>query len=223
MKDELTADVQRICAEYDRAAARWLERRRGRDGVVHCRRGCGYCCDMSVKITWAEALALLPHLGPEQRAAAAEKARWAAALVADLRDAEEYFPRYRQEVGPCPLLAADGSCALHTHRPLICRAVLSVLPGRYCRRDLAHRMDETAIRAAVAGLDPLVHDGTPYLLPLIRFSETYHRRLLRLTPDTPFPEGILPVLLTLAAAADPHKESKKYNHPLLLDRAGFAG
>jgi hypothetical protein len=88
-----------------------------------CGRGCTFCCHQMVGITEAE-LALV-----KQAVAAlptADQAEIAATATALRAKAQGLNPTgwWKAQL-PCPLLAADGGCRIHTDRPLPCRAMNS--------------------------------------------------------------------------------------------------
>lgn len=93
--EELFAKVD---AFFERAAAAMP----GADGIT-CHRGCDDCCRRRFSVTGIEADAVLEAL----------------AQLDDARRAE-IAGRVR-EGNACPMLDADGGCAVYAARPLICR------------------------------------------------------------------------------------------------------
>ncbi len=72
-----------------------------------CRAGCSDCCRHSLSVTAVEAQAIregLAALSPEERAALAARAA-----------------EVGTRPGPCPALAADGTCGIYDVRPIVCR------------------------------------------------------------------------------------------------------
>lgn len=78
---------------------------------VQCRRGCAFCCHVTVDVTPLEAIRLAQH----ERAAGHGPPAAAGAT---------------SRTAPCPLLA-DGSCTVYEMRPFACRSLFS-LDARAC-------------------------------------------------------------------------------------------
>ncbi len=117
----------------------------GRLAALACAKGCAACCHQMVGVTSAEAalladaVAALPDPTPvvARIHAVADRSRgmtvaqwWAARL-------------------PCPLLDEAGACAVHTARPLPCRAMNSADAG-ICRRAFAGAADARHIPVLAA-------------------------------------------------------------------------
>lgn len=83
-----------------------------------CSKGCAYCCATYISCTFPEVFRLAQ--GVRGRKAAADRVR-AAALRA------QSIGQVRREIDriACPVLE-DNACSAYAHRPLVCRAVLSV-------------------------------------------------------------------------------------------------
>ena len=106
---------------------------------IQCKAGCPWCCYIRLTASVPEVLAVLDYI--RETFTAAELAR----LKRKVANIDGY-PRgldgeARARLGlPCPLLK-DGSCSVHTVRPLSCRAVASVDVAA-CRRAHETRMAE---------------------------------------------------------------------------------
>jgi Fe-S-cluster containining protein len=117
---------------FERAAAALLEQ-------VPCCRGCSHCCIGTFPVTildrqhLLEGLARLPdakRLSIQQTAraqVAAIEARFPRLSASQMVDTwpdrltEQLAEQFKDL--PCPALAADGTCAVYTFRPLICRSM----------------------------------------------------------------------------------------------------
>ncbi len=111
-----------------------------------CRRGCSHCCHQTVNTTAPEVLVLaeaLRHRDSPDRLVLWQKAlHEEAAAAADLAPLARFAARV-----PCTFLDTDGACAIHTLRPLQCRAVLSTDVG-FCESLLtAPEATSQAVRA----------------------------------------------------------------------------
>lgn len=102
---------------------------------VSCRRGCWACCLAWVVVGLAEAEYLREQLGrlhPEGLRRVEEEGPLRVDRIARDRNLPD-LPREHFLSGyPCPLLTQDGACAVHPHRPLACRGVLTDLEPAYC-------------------------------------------------------------------------------------------
>lgn len=117
---------------------RWSTDARTRHpGVIPCAHGCTACCHGPFDISAADAALLrqgLAQLAPAAREGVRGRAR---ALLGRMKvEAPEWgAPWHFADIGeerfddvvealatePCPLLSADGGCAVYEHRPAICR------------------------------------------------------------------------------------------------------
>lgn len=92
-----------------------------------CRRGCTACChDDPDGVTGVE-LERLGRLIDDWPDGPALRRRFAE-LAGEHTDAETW----RRRGIPCPLLDAAGDCRAYTHRPLACRAFVSLTPPEWC-------------------------------------------------------------------------------------------
>jgi Fe-S-cluster containining protein len=124
---------------------------------VSCRAGCGACCRQLVPITEIEArdIAELVDTLPEERQteikrrfAEASRRLDEAGLLDILRHLDRVNPENRQALGldyfsqgiPCPFLE-NGSCSIHSQRPLICREYLVTSPAEHCANPAAERVE----------------------------------------------------------------------------------
>lgn len=104
-----------------------------------CGPGCAACCTVNVATLPVEGAVAAAWL--TERLAAGERAERAGALLAFhdrvrwLEDEDRIATRET-----CPLLCADGRCAIHPVRPLSCRS-LSSLDAADCRRALRERVE----------------------------------------------------------------------------------
>ncbi|CAA7627207.1 YkgJ family cysteine cluster protein [Magnetospirillum sp. UT-4] len=114
-------------AERIAAAAPEAESAAIRDAA--CAAGCGWCCHQVVGVTAAEEELLLEAVNrlPADARARIRARQRAAERAACGRDMQEW----QAARIACPLLD-DSLCAVHSHRPLPCRAVLSADAGA-CR------------------------------------------------------------------------------------------
>ena len=128
------AEYRTLLVQLDRWSA---EARDRHPGVVPCARGCTACCHGPFDISAADTVLIrqgLAALGPAVRAGIRDRAR---TLLDRMRqEAPEWgAPWHIDDIGedrfddvvealaeePCPLLGADGGCAVYEHRPAICR------------------------------------------------------------------------------------------------------
>ena len=98
-----------------------------RERQVECRRGCTFCCHLSVSATPLEAARIAGALRAEARLDLERAVLGTADRLAGL-DAQARLGRRT----PCPLLL-EGACSVYEARPLACRALLSV-SVRECER-----------------------------------------------------------------------------------------
>jgi Fe-S-cluster containining protein len=135
----------------DLAIAAWLPQSETR---IHCGRGCANCCTLNVAMTLAEALPLAASLDTAQWQAIAARVAALQALLPGCADQKEFL-RAQRTLGPCPLLAADGACAVYSRRPLACRALHSTRDCAWCGVDFTtlHPLEREAF---LSSLDPAV-------------------------------------------------------------------
>ena len=95
--------------------------------LVACGPGCGACCVLNVAVLFPEAIAITWFL---KRRFSAEQLDSLRARLQDLLtrtrwldDEERLFVRV-----PCAFLDAQGSCMIHSVRPLLCRSITSTDP-----------------------------------------------------------------------------------------------
>ena len=95
--------------------------------LVACGPGCGACCVLNVTVLFPEAIAITWFL---KRRFSAEQLDSLRARLQDLLtrtrwldDEERLFVRV-----PCAFLDAQGSCMIHSVRPLLCRSITSTDP-----------------------------------------------------------------------------------------------
>jgi Fe-S-cluster containining protein len=128
------AEYRTLLVQLDRWSA---EARDRHPGIVPCARGCTACCHGPFDISAADAALLregLASLEPAVRTGIRHRAR--ALLDRMQRQVPEWgAPWHISDIGedrfddivealaeePCPLLVADGGCAVYEHRPAICR------------------------------------------------------------------------------------------------------
>lgn len=201
-------------------------------GKLWCDRGCSNCCTLTVHATLAEALLLAPLLDAEQQSAVAERAGQLQQLAGGAGDLKDFWRRHRSEAGPCPLLTADGACAVYSARPLACRALLSTRDPAWCGTDFA-ALAPIERQLFLASLDPaVVAYPTHYLAAPQAAAAALERELLEAMRRTcGFAlSGCLPVLLHLAAghrllvalrrgpdAVRQLLAANGYDHPFLLN------
>nr|WP_320048976.1 YkgJ family cysteine cluster protein [uncultured Desulfuromonas sp.] len=124
----------------------------GKGGTIHCQRGCAGCCTLNVRCTLTEAVALAPHLTDNQIEAIHLHAEKLKQIDRDNNDLKNFLKASREQVGPCPLLDADGACSVYDYRPLACRALLSTMDPHYCTLDFSTLTSEGK-QAFMAQLD----------------------------------------------------------------------
>jgi len=122
-----------------------------RERQVECRRGCTFCCHLSVSATPLEAARLASAI----RAGRRHELERAVLDGADTLDGLDARARLERKA-PCPLLR-EGTCSLYEARPLACRALVSV-SVRDCERHF--EAGGAALRAMPSLLTPrLVASG----------------------------------------------------------------
>jgi Fe-S-cluster containining protein len=84
-----------------------------------CKRGCSYCCTVPVSVTIPELIRVVSFardtLPPDELATIAARAS-ANAVQTHGKSSLHYPPQL-----PCAFLGSDGSCRVHSVRPLMCR------------------------------------------------------------------------------------------------------
>ncbi len=173
-RDVWTREVRAQYARFDRRAKAWLDDYTRAGGRVYCASGCFRCCDMPIRLSWAEALTLSESLTPEQHRAVREHARkvWRNAHAS--RTPDEYVERHRREVGFCPLLDREtGSCTQYADRPTRCRDTYSALPAFLCAPDGPAQLSRSERRRyeQVVRTDPVMDGETHFIAPLEQLSE----------------------------------------------------
>ncbi len=148
---QLREEVAALHARFDRATGDWLARYTGESGRIHCGRGCAGCCTLTVNATLAEAVVAAAALDEAQAAALRTHIPRLLAVANGAADLKSYLRRQRQEVGPCPFLAADGACGIYAHRPLACRSLHSTRHPDYCVTDFAamHPLEKQAFLSSL--------------------------------------------------------------------------
>ncbi len=99
-----------------------------------CRPGCPHCCVLRVTVLLPEAAVIAARLDreltPGRRAFLAGQLDRQQRLVRWMEDGE----RVRRGIG-CSFLDEEGSCSIHSYRPILCRGVTS-LDSALCREAL---------------------------------------------------------------------------------------
>ena len=175
--------LKRTFREYGSYQQQWIEKYQLDGGIVHCRPGCSHCCNMSVRITLAEAIYLDQHLTTEQRKRALDHSQRVQEFSAAGQIDDDYFYRFRISVGECPFLDCGGHCSIYPHMPMPCRQTNSSLPGLICQYDIMDTMGNENLEKIIAGLDPEINRTTPYIFPLIKRGEILENQLHRETKD----------------------------------------
>ncbi|SDL93405.1 Putative zinc-or iron-chelating domain-containing protein [Geoalkalibacter ferrihydriticus] len=131
--------------------------------TIYCKAGCSNCCTLMVNATFPEALLVGAVLAPEQFDAVAAHAEGLARIACDARDFKDYLRRRRRDLGPCPLLNADGRCGVYAVRPIACRALFATRNSAWCAVDFG-TLHSAEKEAFMSSLDPsLVAFPTHYL------------------------------------------------------------
>ncbi|MDW7644461.1 MAG: YkgJ family cysteine cluster protein [Desulfuromonadales bacterium] len=133
LKEAVGEDHNRL----ERDIATWCEDYGERGGKIHCGRGCRNCCTLHVDVSLTEALLVSDALSAEQAAAVASTVERMTTELAGVDDFKTFLRHYRQRVGACPFLGADGACTVYAVRPFACRALLSTRPADWCAVDFA--------------------------------------------------------------------------------------
>ncbi len=120
--------VEETHQAFDRDLADYLEKKGVRPS---CRAGCFACCFGWVTLSRLEALALLPHLTPAQKARLLEEGPRRLALLREGKDDPGFPGRHFRTRTPCPLLEG-GLCGVYPHRPLACRGLLTAGSPHLC-------------------------------------------------------------------------------------------
>lgn len=109
---------------------------RTREPFVACAKGCSSCCHMNVNITIAEADRLGRSIG-----------RQPTAIHRSIHRPPEHFAGQ-----PCTFLGPDGTCAVYTDRPLVCRTHASHFEDSVaCHPDVMNRIEVPQVE--FSGLD----------------------------------------------------------------------
>lgn len=128
---EIPEDGQRahsVHARLDELQASFLAGRPELAAQVSCARGCGHCCHMWVGVTQEEGQRLAErvvqgHVSVDQDRLARQ---------AEAVDPAAFFALPR-EVARCVFLDDEGACAVHPHRPSVCRLILVASDPELCR------------------------------------------------------------------------------------------
>lgn len=118
---------------------------------VHCTKGCATCCQhYPMSVEPMEALRLYMELRKREdlwqllEAFALRKATFSRLVdqtLPELEDEEREDLALREyyKLGlRCPLLHEDGSCSVHSNRPITCRMYFSFTKGQYCAPEYLH-------------------------------------------------------------------------------------
>lgn len=128
---EIPEDGQRarsVHARLDELQASFLAGRPELAAQVRCARGCGHCCHMWVGVTREEGQLLAERVA--QGAVSVDRNRLA--RQAEAADPAAFFALPR-EVARCVFLDDGGACAVHPHRPSVCRLILVASDPELCR------------------------------------------------------------------------------------------
>jgi len=104
---------------------------------IACQAGCPYCCHIRLTASPPEILLVLAHIQDTWDAAQIETLKRKVKNTDAFTRGKSIEERAAQRL-PCPLLK-DGSCSVHSVRPLSCRALASVDVGA-CKAAYASRM-----------------------------------------------------------------------------------
>ncbi|MDA8231599.1 MAG: YkgJ family cysteine cluster protein [Magnetospirillum sp.] len=122
---------------------------RGRMAGLACRAGCSWCCHQMVGITPAEQALLAEGV---LALPAGERARIRGSVAAAVNRTRGLDQRQWWAARlPCPLLAEDGRCAVHSTRPLPCRGYNSA-DAEHCRRSLEGEATRVPVLAVQWGI-----------------------------------------------------------------------
>jgi Fe-S-cluster containining protein len=177
--NSLEPEVRRIHQEYQRLQEVWLSEHP--QIRIYCSPGCGYCCNMSVRVSLLEAIMIREYSDHQYLQMAAAKGMRLPDFVRNYSgDDEGYFYAFRKWLGRCPFLDRRDRCSIHPLRPLSCRAVLSGLPGIYCEAESMESRTQMRLRKAERLLPAGIFQDSPFVLPLIEMAEEQEWRLDRL-------------------------------------------
>ena len=135
----------------------WAGEYRAEGGMVHCGRGCGGCCTLTVNAVFTEALAIASRLDEPRAERLSAHVRRLTALAAAAADLKDYLRLHRREMGPCPFLDDTGACTVYPVRPYACRGLIATRESRWCTADFS-LLPAAEKEAFVAGLDRSVVD-----------------------------------------------------------------
>ncbi|GGJ21702.1 YkgJ family cysteine cluster protein [Deinococcus roseus] len=137
----ITKEVRKAYQKYDDQAKRWIEDYTAQEGRIYCQAGCFKCCDMPIRISWAEALTISESLTEEQFARIQRHANKVWVNAHKSKTSDEYAENHRKFVGFCPLLdRASGGCTLYGDRPIRCRDTYSGMPAHFCGAGALEKM-----------------------------------------------------------------------------------
>jgi len=138
-------------AELDRRISTWLHDHRLRGGHIHCRRGCGGCCNLVVNATLPEAAFIAAALDQPRRDRLAVYITRLKQHLPAAADLKSFLKIHRQLIGFCPFLDAEENCGIYPFRPLSCRALLSTRPAAWCTVDFStlHELERAAFIASL--------------------------------------------------------------------------
>jgi|GEM_PF-3244629 len=180
---QLLPGVSRVYRNYDIQQKKWLTDHP--QIRVRCGPGCGYCCNMSVRVNLLEAIMIRENAGERGVAKAVKAGKRILDFARGYHGSEAgYFYAFRLMLKRCSFLARGDRCLIHPFRPLSCREILSGLPGRYCGAEAMENSTAIALRRQRYRLPAGIFRGSPFVFPLIEAGHSFEKQLdARLTDE----------------------------------------
>lgn len=133
--NDMTESIPGLYARLDAGIDAWKNGYRLLGGSLFCGKGCSGCCNLAVNSTFPEALFLSESLTDTAAGKLAGHVIRLKSSIPGLTDLRSYLNRHRKELGPCPFLETDGSCAVYQTRPGACRSLIATKESRWCDQD----------------------------------------------------------------------------------------
>ncbi len=163
---------------------KWITQYRASGKEIHCRDGCSGCCHLAVHATYPEAAIVAKQLSETQAQKLAVYIERLKSALPQWTGLKSYLKNHKKELGPCPFLCKEGSCAIYAMRPLSCRALLSTRPAAWCKVDFSE-LDSWDKQAYESSLDRhVVTWPTHYVAAVQSFGQELESSLLESMQDS---------------------------------------
>ncbi len=175
MLDKIFKDIKQIQGNFSEIQENKLKEYKGKISKITCQKGCGFCCNMSVKINLLEALLIYPMINKKYLDKLEEISNRIIEIY-NKNEEEDFFYIYRKEIGDC-LFLNQAICSIHQYRPVTCRSVLSNHPKQCCQVDFMDNISKNEMNRLLKSMDNEINSETPYIMPFIYLAEIYEERI----------------------------------------------